>query len=150
MELTFLKFLMKVNSSKYIFRLSSRCPYNAQLWLYWRNVDNDEEADYEVRLIVATEGERAVDTNLEEKEGFTKMFSSDKLEFLDKSEVFVKVTGNLETCSDSAKLIFRPFLENRITIPIRRREPDSTPVGKIEIHNDTDVKLHSMPLLFKL
>ena len=120
------------------------------MWLYWRKVDNDDEADYEVRMIVATEGERTVDTNLEEREGFTKMFSSDKLEFLDKSELFVKVTGNLETCSDQAKLTFRPFLENRITIPIRRREPDSTPVGKIEIVNDTDVKLHSMPLLFKL
>ena len=118
--------------------------------LYWRTVDADDDVELEMRMVVATDGERAAaDNNLEEKEGFIKLFSSDKLEFLDKSEIFVKLTGNLET-ETVPRLTFRPFVENRITIGVRRREPDSTPVGKLEITNDSDVKLHTMPLLFKL
>ena len=61
------------------------------------------------------------------------------------------MTGNLESASDvtPSRLAFRPFVENRITIPVRRKEPESTPVGKLEIVNDTDTKIHAMPLIIK-
>ena len=45
-----------------------------------------------MRMIVATEGERVTDTNLEQKENFSLMFTSDKMEFLERSEIFVKVS----------------------------------------------------------
>ena len=122
------------------------------MWLFLKNIDDEDDVDMELRMIVATEGERVLDNNLEEKENFTKLFTSQKLEFLDKSELSVKVSGNLETAYDSVtstKLTFRPFVENRLTIPIKRKEPQSTPVGKLEISNDCDVQIHTMPLVYK-
>ena len=48
----------------------------------------------EVRLILATEGERVTDSNLEEKENFTQIFfSNDKTEFLDRGELMLRITG---------------------------------------------------------
>ena len=94
------------------------------MWLFLKNVDDEDDVDMELRMIVATEGERVHDNNLEEKENFTKLFTSKKLEFLDKSEISVKVSGNLEAVCDlstSTKLTFRPFVENRLTIPIKRK-----------------------------
>ena len=90
--------------------------------------------------------------NDEEKENFTRLFVSDKMVFLDRSEISLKITGNLETLSDNAaqsKLIFRPFSENRITIPLKKCHPESPPVGKLEIINDSEALLHSMALVFK-
>ena len=47
-----------------------------------------------MRLILATEGERVTDSNLEDKENFTQIFySSDKTEFLDRGELMVRITG---------------------------------------------------------
>ena len=135
-----------------IFRQASRTPYLAYMWLFLRNIDDEDDVDMELRIIVATEGERVLDNNLEEKENFTKLFTSQKLEFLDKSELSVKVSGNLEAACDSltsTRLTFRPFVENRLTIPIKRKEPQSTPVGKLEITNDCDVQIHTMPLVYK-
>ena len=67
--------------------MASRTPYLAHLALFWRHVDSEDGAEMEVRLVVATEGERgAGDTNLEEKESFVKLHNSDKLQILDKSE----------------------------------------------------------------
>ena len=56
------------------------------MWLFLKNVDDEDDVDMELRIIVATEGERVHDNNLEEKENFTKLFTSKKLEFLDKSK----------------------------------------------------------------
>ena len=135
-------------------RLASRTPYSAQFWLYWRHSDSEGEegAEMELRMIAATEGERVTDTNLEEKENFTRLFVSEKMVFLDRCEISLKVTGNLETLSDNSaqsKLIFRPFAENRITIPLKKCHPESPPVGKLEIVNDSEALLHSMALVFK-
>ena len=137
----------------------------AHLALFWRHVDSEDGAEMEVRLVVATEGERgAGDTNLEEKESFVKLHSSDKLEILDKSEISVRVTGNLEPApapapapgpgqeggvGGVARLVFRPFVENRVTVALRRREQDSPPVGKLEVVTDSEAQLHSMALSLK-
>ena len=137
----------------------------AHLALFWRHVDSEDGAEMEVRLVVATEGERgAGDTNLEEKESFVKLHSSDKLEILDKSEISVRVTGNLEPApapapapgpgpgqegGGVARLVFRPFVENRVTVALRRREQDSPPVGKLEVVTDCEAQLHSMALSLK-
>ena len=102
----------------------------------------------ELRVILATEGERVTESNLEEKENFTKLFVSEKMEFLDKSEISLKLTGNLAAVSEvQTKIVFRPFVENRITTALRRQEQESPAVGKLEIVNDLERKLHSMPLV---
>ena len=67
-------------------------------------MDNDDDVEMEVRMIVATEGERVTDTNLEQKENFSLMFTSDKMEFLDRSEIYVKVSRNASYL-DNLKLI---------------------------------------------
>lgn len=137
--------------------MASRTPYLAHLALFWRHVDSEDGAEMEVRLVVATEGERgAGDTNLEEKESFVKLHNSDKLQILDKSEISVRVTGNLEPApgpgqegGGGARLVFRPFVENRVTVALRRREQDSPPVGKLEVVTDCEAQLHSMALSLK-
>ena len=68
---------------------------------------------------------------------------------LHQNDISVKLTGNLEAVSEGqTRLVFRPFLENRMTPALKRRERDSPAVGKLEIVNDLDRKLHSMPLVF--
>ena len=47
-------------------------------------MDGEDEVEMELRIILATEGERVTDNNLEEKENFSKLFVSEKMEFLDK------------------------------------------------------------------
>ena len=118
------------------------------MWIYWRPVEADDEVEMELRIILATEGERVTESNLEEKENFSKLYVSEKMEFLDKNEITVKLTGNLCAVSEGqTKMLFRPFVENRMTAGLRRQEQDSPPVGKLEIVNDLDRKLHSMPLV---
>ena len=38
------------------------------MWIYWRPVEADDEVEMELRIILATEGERVTESNLEEKE----------------------------------------------------------------------------------
>ena len=129
-------------------RLATRTPYLAQIWVYWRPVEAEDEVEMELRVILATEGERVTESNLEEKENFTKLFVSEKMEFLDKSEISLKLIGNLAAVSEvQTKIVFRPFVENRITTALRRQEQESPAVGKLEIVNDLERKLHSMPLV---
>jgi len=142
----------KLSIADNTFKLASRSPYLAHMWIFSRLVDNDEDVEMEVRLILATEGERVTDSNLEDKENFTQIFySSDKTEFLDRGELMVRITGNLEAAVEltPVKMTFRPFAENRLTVPIRRKEPEATPVGRLELVNDCDIRIHSMPLSFK-
>ena len=40
----------------------------------------------ELRTIIATEGERVTENSLEEKENFSPLFVSEKMELLDKNE----------------------------------------------------------------
>ena len=103
----------------------------------------------ELRTIIATEGERVTENSLEEKENFSPLFVSEKMELLDKNEISVKLTGNLEAVSEGeTRMVFRPFIENRLTTALKRREKDSPALGKLEILNDLDSrKLHSMPLV---
>ena len=111
-------------------------------------MDGEDEVEMELRIILATEGERVTDNNLEEKENFSKLFVSEKMEFHDKNEVSVKLSGNLEAvCEADTKMVFRPFIENRLTTPLKRREKESPAVGKLEIVNDLERKLHCMPLV---
>ena len=96
-------------------------PYLAHLWIFWRETEGEEGAEVELRVVLVTEGERVSDNTLEERENFTPLAKSEELDILDKSEILITISGNLVTISDSAqKLVFRPFMENRATLGLRR------------------------------
>merc|ERR1719480_759838 len=126
-----------------------RVPYLAQIWLFWREAERKEEV--ELRVVMVTEGERVTEKTLEEKENFTLLGKSAELDILDKCEIQLKISGNMETISGSTqKINFRPFMENRVTVELKSKESHAPTVGKVEFVTDCEEVLFTMPLLFQL
>ena len=122
-------------------------PYLAHLWVFWRETEGEEGAEVELRVVMATEGEWVSDNTLEERENFTLLAKSDELNILDKSEILITISGNLEPISDSAhKLVFRPFIENRATLGMRRKETTAPAAGKVEVSTDCEMVVFTMPI----
>ena len=126
-----------------------RVPYLAQLWLFWREAERKEGV--ELRVVMVTEGERVTENTLEEKENFTLLGKSEELDILDKSEMQLRVSGNIETISGSVqKLNFRPFMENRATMEIKRKEAYAPAAGQVAVITDCEEVLFTMPLLLEM
>ena len=114
-------------------------PYLARLFLFWRETEAGDEAEVELRVVLATEGERVMEDPLEERENFTSLAKSEELDIAEKSEIQISISGNLEPISSlSQKLIFRPFTESRATLSLKRKEITSMVAGKLEITTDLD------------
>ena len=114
-------------------------PYLARLFLFWRETEAGDEAEVELRVVLATEGERVMEDPLEERENFTSLAKSEELDIAEKSEIQISITGNLALISSSSqKLIFRPFMESRATLSLKRKEITSMVAGKVEITTDLD------------
>ena len=114
-------------------------PYLARLFLFWRETEAGDEAEVELRVVLATEGERVMEDPLEERENFTSLAKSEELDIAEKSEIQISITGNLVPISSSSqKLIFRPFTESRATLSLKRKEITSMVAGKVEITADVD------------
>ena len=130
-------------------RSAMRVPYLAQLLLFWREAERKEGV--ELRVVMVTEGERVTENTLEEKENFTLLGKSAELDILDKSEIQLKISGNMETISGSVqKINFRPFMENRATMELKRKEVYAPSAGKVEVVTDCEEVLFTMPLLFQM
>jgi len=141
----------KLSVADKIFRSASRAPYMARLWLFWRETEREDAAEVELRVVLVTEGERVSENTLEERENFTSLAKSDELDILDKSEIIVTISGNLEPVSDSIhKLVFRPFTENRTTLGLKRQEIEGMAAGKVEVSTDYDKLLLTKHLVFNL
>ena len=126
-----------------------RVPYLAQLLLFWREAERKDGV--ELRVVMVTEGERVTDNTLEEKENFTLLGKSEELDILDKSEMQLRISGNMETISGSVqKINFRPFMENRAIVELKRKEAYAPAAGKVEVITDCEEALFTMPLLFKM
>ena len=120
-------------------RSTTRVPYLARLWLFWRETEAEEEAEVELRIVLATEGERILDNPLEERENFTTLAKSEELDVPDKSEIQITISGNLMPISSSGqKVVFRPFTENRATLSLKRKETTSMAAGKVEVSTDME------------
>ena len=114
-------------------------PYLARLFLFWRETEAGDVAEVELRVVLATEGERVMEEPLEERENFTSLAKSEELDIAEKSEIQISITGNLAPISSSSqKLIFRPFMESRATLSLKRKEITSMVAGKVEITTDLD------------
>ena len=89
--------------------------------------------------MLATEGERVMEDPLEERENFTSLAKSEELDIAEKSEIQISISGNLALISSSSqKLIFRPFMESRATLSLKRKESTSMAAGKVVINTDVD------------
>ena len=126
-----------------------RVPYLAHMWVFWREAERKEGV--ELRVVMVTEGERVTENTLEEKENFTLLGKSAELDILDKSEMQLRISGNMETISGSVqKINFRPFMENRVTVELKRKEADAPAAGQVEVVTDCEEVLSTMPLLFQM
>mgnify|MGYP001208998015 CR=1 FL=1 len=99
-------------------------PYLARLWFFWRAYDEGGgEGEAELRVLVTTAGEggeRTLDNCLETREGFTLLSGSPELVIRDRSELELRISGNLTPLAGQTRLVFKPFRENRSTFPVRR------------------------------
>ena len=107
--------------------------------------------EVELRIVLATEGERVVSNTLEEREGFTRLACSGDMDLPEGCEVRIAVSGNLEPLpSTSNQLVFRPFQENRLNIGLRRKEVSSLAAGKVEIFTEDDDIVFAKHLVLKI
>ena len=99
-------------------------PYLAEVSIYWRPAEPGlEDLDAELRILIFTRGERNnEDDCLETREGFSLLASSSDVVVCDKTEVEVRLKGNLAKVAESGRIVFNPFRENRATIGVRRVE----------------------------
>ena len=126
-------------------------PYIARLFLFWRESEAGEDAEVELRVVLATEEERSIDNPLEERENFNALAKSEELDITEKSDIQISISGNLSTTSGtSQKLVFRPFTENRATLSLKRKEINSMAAGKVEIVMDEEVVLFKKHMVLNL
>ena len=110
-----------------------------------------EEAEVELRVVLATEEERIIDNPLEERENFTTFAKTDELDVPEKSEIKVSMSGNLAPIPGTQQqLVFRPFTENRVTLSLKRKEIASMAAGKVEIVMDEDKVVLTKHMVLKL
>ncbi len=119
---------------------TTRVPYMARFFLYARrSPTNPEEAV--LRLLCLTEPERA-ENPLELREDFKEVLRTDYVEIYDKNEVAVRFMGNVERSGDDEEhlLRFRPFLENRETYHVKRKnEKNPYLKGKVALYQASGV-----------
>ena len=116
----------------------SLVPYLAKVAVYWREEESDQ-ADAELRVLVYTEeeGEKPLDNSLETREGFLPVVVSPELVVREKGEVEVRVRGNLVNVATAPpRLVFKPFRENRCTLPVKRVQGNIPAAGTLEIVTD--------------
>jgi len=134
-----------------IFRSAMRVPYRAHIWIFWREVELQEREEVDLRVVVVTDGERVIDNTLEERESFLHLYKSEEVAIVDASEVQVAVCGNMAATTESqTRMVFRPFMENRVTIRLVREEVTSPPTANIELVTDCQEALVSKPFLFNI
>jgi len=140
----------RLHVTENFYRAVTRVPYMARVWLYWRQHDSQEEGEAEVRVVVSTEGERVVESPLEEREGFLLLSRSPEVAVGEKVELEVTLQGNLTLVGEeSARLQFRPFSENRVTLGVVRRDAAISAAGSLTLTGEGGV-LHTGPLFLPL
>jgi len=134
-----------------IFRSAMRVPYRAHILIFWREVELQEREEVDLRLVVVTDGERVTDNTLEERESFLHLYKSEEVAIVDACEVQVAVCGNMSATTESqTRMVFRPFMENRVTIRLVREEATTPPTANIELVTDCQEALLSKPFLFNI
>ena len=138
----------------FVFRSMSRVPYLARLHVYWREAEDglllhQDGAEAEIRFLLCTEGEtdKVNDNCLETREGFRPLVSSPELVVWDKSELELRVRGNLGKVAEGRRIVFRPFRENRTTVGVRKVQPTQPAAGTLEILTDESSLFSSSILL---
>jgi len=141
----------KLAIAERLFRSATMVPYIARLFLFWRESEAGEDAEVELRVVLATEEERSIDNPLEERENFNALAKSEELDITEKSDIQISISGNLApTSGTSQKLVFRPFTENRATLSLKRKEINSMAAGKVEIVMDEEVVLFKKHMVLNL
>jgi len=139
----------RIQVAERLYKAVTRVPYTARVEVYWREGE-EEGSEAEVRVVISTEGERVSENSLEEREGFTQLLKSGEVEVVERGEVVIGLTGNLEASgTNDARLQFRPFVENRVTFAVKRPDHTMSAAGMIQLSLEDKV-LFSGPLFLPL
>jgi len=123
----------RIQVAERLYRAVTRVPYTARIEVCWREAE-EEGSEAEVRVVISTEGERVAENSLEEREGFTQLLKSGEVEVVERGEVDISLTGNLEASgSNDARIQFRSFVENRATFGLRRPDSMMSAAGSIQL-----------------
>lgn len=123
----------RIQVAERLYRAVTRVPYTARIEICWREAE-EEGSEAEVRVVISTEGERVAENSLEEREGFTQLLKSGEVELVERGEVGISLTGNLEASgTNEARLQFRPFGENRATFGLRRQDSTMSAAGSVQL-----------------
>ena len=116
-------------------------PYSAEISVFWRPIlqSSPDEGEVELRVVLATAGERAMVGGLEEREGLERLFHSGELEVREREALKIGLEGNLRVVGHQqgpgrqGGLLFRPFSENRASFRVSRMEGGLPAAGKLEL-----------------
>ena len=90
-----------------------------------------------------------INQNYHLREGFKPLAKSSEVVIWDKSEVEVAIKGNLGKVSESGRIIFNPFRENRLTLGVRRLQ-NNVPAAANLLVLAEDIELCSASILLNL
>ena len=146
---------LSIFTFKFIFRSLSRVPYLTRISVYWREEDghfSDERtdgADAELRILVSTHGERVYDNCLESQEGFKLITTSSDLIIREKAELELRIKGNLGRVSQSKRILFKPFRENRSTVGVKKIHSTAPAAATLELGAEENI-LFSVNILLPI
>nr|VZI34353.1 unnamed protein product [Spirometra erinaceieuropaei] len=122
-------------------------PYMGKFIVFAKRPEIDEAL---IRCFCITDDK--VDKTLECQEGFDLVATSSEVEVIDNQPTWLEASGNLAPvvkADDQLRLHFNAFRENRLAFPVRIRDVDLEPTGKLAFLRDprpgTDAKAN--PLL---
>ncbi|KAM3175691.1 hypothetical protein ACTXT7_008019 [Hymenolepis weldensis] len=117
-----------------LYKEASAVPYMGKFIVFAKRPEVDEAL---MRCFCITDDK--VDKTLECQEGFDLVAASNEIEVVDNRPTWLEATGNLvPVCKvdDQLRLHFNAFRENRLAFPVRIKDPQLEPSGKLAFVRD--------------
>ncbi|GAA37004.2 ankyrin [Clonorchis sinensis] len=113
----------------HLYREASLVPYMGKFVVFTKRLDSEEAL---IRCFCVTDDK--VDKTLECQEGFEVCAASPEVEVVEGRPAWLEAAGNLHPVAKSGEqlnLHFNAFRENRLAFPVRVRDLQSEPTGKL-------------------
>uniref|UniRef100_A0A0R3TAI2 Death domain-containing protein n=1 Tax=Rodentolepis nana TaxID=102285 RepID=A0A0R3TAI2_RODNA len=117
-----------------LYKEASAVPYMGKFIVFAKRPEVDEAL---MRCFCITDDK--VDKTLECQEGFDLVAASNEIEVVDNRPTWLETSGNLvPVCKadDQLRLHFNAFRENRLAFPVRIKDPQLEPSGKLAFVQD--------------
>ncbi|VDM34980.1 unnamed protein product [Hydatigera taeniaeformis] len=117
-----------------LYKEASTVPYMGKFIVFAKRPEVDEAL---MRCFCITDDK--VDKTLECQEGFDLVAASNEIEVVDNRPTWLEASGNLVPvvkADDQLRLHFNAFRENRLAFPVRIKDPQLEPCGKLAFVRD--------------